>query len=221
MRNYIKQIEKAVQFGLPILMQNVSDQLDSILQLVIDKAIFKMNGVEDDQVFLVGVVCVRLRSAGRGNAKTEELTDENADTEFIKCVTTPPFSRSPVLVGRSSVISDGLISFHAFFSLLSEHFHFVAGIVAPSHSIGTHWETEITIRCSKYPLMSLNLTGTAFEAYTEKNTTTNESSGGEEAEEHIDLVWNKTEQDILQKHIYLKTTNRMFHFTIVSSFQTP
>ncbi|KAA3677673.1 dynein heavy chain, axonemal, partial [Paragonimus westermani] len=43
--NYLRTLENAVQFGMPVLMENVGEQLDPILEPILQRLIFKSQGV--------------------------------------------------------------------------------------------------------------------------------------------------------------------------------
>lgn len=44
--NYTRSLENAIQFGTPILLENVNEELDPVLDNVLLKATFKQQGVE-------------------------------------------------------------------------------------------------------------------------------------------------------------------------------
>ena len=44
--NYTRNLENAIQFGSPVLLENVNEELDPILDNVLLKATFKQQGVE-------------------------------------------------------------------------------------------------------------------------------------------------------------------------------
>ena len=44
--NYVRILENSIQFGTPVLMENVAEELDAILEPVLQKATFKQQGVE-------------------------------------------------------------------------------------------------------------------------------------------------------------------------------
>lgn len=44
--NYMRILENSIQFGYPILMENVYEELDPILEPVLQKLTFKQQGVE-------------------------------------------------------------------------------------------------------------------------------------------------------------------------------
>ncbi len=44
--NYSRTLENAIQFGTPVLLENVGEELDPILQPILLKATFKQGGVE-------------------------------------------------------------------------------------------------------------------------------------------------------------------------------
>ena len=41
---YIRSIENAIQFGMPVLLENIGEELDPILEPVLQKATFKQQG---------------------------------------------------------------------------------------------------------------------------------------------------------------------------------
>ncbi|KAF5404423.1 hypothetical protein PHET_02178 [Paragonimus heterotremus] len=43
--NYLRMLENAIQFGMPVLMENVGEQLDPILEPILQRLIFKSQGV--------------------------------------------------------------------------------------------------------------------------------------------------------------------------------
>ena len=43
--NFMRTLQNAVQFGLPVLLENVGEELDTALQPLLVKQIFKVNGV--------------------------------------------------------------------------------------------------------------------------------------------------------------------------------
>ncbi|KAF6778758.1 hypothetical protein AHF37_01583 [Paragonimus kellicotti] len=43
--NYLRTLENAIQFGMPVLMENVGEQLDPILEPILQRLIFKSQGV--------------------------------------------------------------------------------------------------------------------------------------------------------------------------------
>ncbi|XP_051969464.1 dynein axonemal heavy chain 3 [Xyrauchen texanus] len=44
--NYVRTLENAIQFGLPVLLENVGEELDAVLEPVLLKQTFKQQGVE-------------------------------------------------------------------------------------------------------------------------------------------------------------------------------
>ena len=44
--NYVRTLENAIQFGTPVMMENVAEELDPILEPVLTKSTFKQQGVE-------------------------------------------------------------------------------------------------------------------------------------------------------------------------------
>lgn len=44
--NYVRTLENAIQFGTPVLMENVGEELDPILEPILTKSTFKQQGVE-------------------------------------------------------------------------------------------------------------------------------------------------------------------------------
>ena len=44
--NYARTLENAIQFGAPVLLENIQEELDPILDNVLLKATFKQQGVE-------------------------------------------------------------------------------------------------------------------------------------------------------------------------------
>ncbi len=44
--NYARTLENAIQFGSPVLLENINEELDPILDNVLLKATFKQQGVE-------------------------------------------------------------------------------------------------------------------------------------------------------------------------------
>jgi dynein heavy chain len=43
--DYVRQLENAIQFGTPVLMENIGEELDSVLEPLLTKQVFKQNGV--------------------------------------------------------------------------------------------------------------------------------------------------------------------------------
>lgn len=44
--NYVRTLENCIQFGSPLLLENVGEELDAILEPVLQKLIFKQQGVD-------------------------------------------------------------------------------------------------------------------------------------------------------------------------------
>ena len=44
--NYMRSMENAIQFGTPILLENVGEELDPILEPILQKQTFKQQGVD-------------------------------------------------------------------------------------------------------------------------------------------------------------------------------
>ncbi|VEL33180.1 unnamed protein product [Protopolystoma xenopodis] len=44
--NYLRLLENAIQFGTPILLENVGEELDPVLEPVLQRMVFKMNGID-------------------------------------------------------------------------------------------------------------------------------------------------------------------------------
>ena len=44
--NYTRVLENAIQFGTPVLLENVSEELDPMLDNILLKSTFKQQGVE-------------------------------------------------------------------------------------------------------------------------------------------------------------------------------
>lgn len=44
--NYIRVLEVALQFGHPVLLENVGEDLDPVLEPILTKAVFKEGGME-------------------------------------------------------------------------------------------------------------------------------------------------------------------------------
>lgn len=44
--NYTRTLENAIQFGTPVLLENIAEELDPILQPILLKSTFKQQGVE-------------------------------------------------------------------------------------------------------------------------------------------------------------------------------
>lgn len=44
--NYLRTLENAIQFGTPVLLENVGEELDPILEPILQKLTFKQQGVE-------------------------------------------------------------------------------------------------------------------------------------------------------------------------------
>ena len=44
--SYVRTLENAIQFGNPVLLENVGEELDPVLEPVLTKATFKQQGVE-------------------------------------------------------------------------------------------------------------------------------------------------------------------------------
>ncbi len=43
--HFMRTLQNAVQFGLPVLLENVGEELDPALQPLLIKQVFKVNGV--------------------------------------------------------------------------------------------------------------------------------------------------------------------------------
>lgn len=50
--NYIRVLEVALQFGHPVLLENVGEDLDPVLEPILTKAVFKEGGMEVSVVLL-------------------------------------------------------------------------------------------------------------------------------------------------------------------------
>ena len=44
--NYVRTLENCIQFGSPLLLENVGEELDAILEPVLQKLTFKQQGVD-------------------------------------------------------------------------------------------------------------------------------------------------------------------------------
>lgn len=44
--NYMRTLENAIQFGTPVLLENIGEELDPILEPILQKQTFKQQGVE-------------------------------------------------------------------------------------------------------------------------------------------------------------------------------
>ena len=44
--NFIRSLENAVQFGTPLLLENVGEELDPVLEPLLLKQVYKQGGVE-------------------------------------------------------------------------------------------------------------------------------------------------------------------------------
>ncbi len=45
-QNYARILENAIQFGTPVLLENVGEELDAMLEPILLKSTFKQQGVE-------------------------------------------------------------------------------------------------------------------------------------------------------------------------------
>ena len=45
-QNYTRTLENAIQFGTPVLLENIAEELDPILEPILLKSTFKQQGVE-------------------------------------------------------------------------------------------------------------------------------------------------------------------------------
>ena len=45
-QNYTRSLENAIQFGTPVLLENIGEELDAILEPILLKSTFKQQGVE-------------------------------------------------------------------------------------------------------------------------------------------------------------------------------
>ena len=45
-QNYTRNLENAIQFGNPVLLENVAEELDPILEPILLKSTFKQQGVD-------------------------------------------------------------------------------------------------------------------------------------------------------------------------------
>ena len=43
---YVRALENALQFGLPVLLESIGEELDTILEPILQKLTFKQQGVE-------------------------------------------------------------------------------------------------------------------------------------------------------------------------------
>lgn len=50
--NYARTLENSIQFGTPVLLENINEELDPILDNVLLKATFKQQGVEVSRGYL-------------------------------------------------------------------------------------------------------------------------------------------------------------------------
>jgi dynein heavy chain len=50
-QNYARILENAIQFGTPVLLENVGEELDAMLEPILLKSTFKQQGVEVVFVF--------------------------------------------------------------------------------------------------------------------------------------------------------------------------
>lgn len=44
--NYVRTLENSIQFGYPVLLENVAEELDPLLEPILQKLTFKQQGVE-------------------------------------------------------------------------------------------------------------------------------------------------------------------------------
>ena len=49
--NYVRTLENAIQFGKPVLLENVGEDLDPLLEPILLKQTFKQQGVEVINLF--------------------------------------------------------------------------------------------------------------------------------------------------------------------------
>ena len=52
--NFIRALENSVQFGTPLLLENVGEELDPVLEPLLLKQVYKQGGVE---YLRIGVFC--------------------------------------------------------------------------------------------------------------------------------------------------------------------
>ena len=45
-KNYVRTLENSIQFGTPVLLENIGEELDAILDPILQKLTFKQQGVE-------------------------------------------------------------------------------------------------------------------------------------------------------------------------------
>jgi dynein heavy chain len=43
--DYVRKLENAIQFGTPVLLENIGEEVDSVLEPLLTKQIFKQAGV--------------------------------------------------------------------------------------------------------------------------------------------------------------------------------
>lgn len=55
--NYTRNLENAIQFGQPVLLENVGEELDPSLESILLKSTFKQQGVEVDILKILIVLC--------------------------------------------------------------------------------------------------------------------------------------------------------------------
>ena len=54
--NFIRTLENSVQFGTPLLLENVGEELDPVLEPLLLKQIYKQGGVEDLRIGMSGIL---------------------------------------------------------------------------------------------------------------------------------------------------------------------
>ena len=45
-KNYVRTLENAIQFGTPVLLESIGEELDALLDPILTKNIFKQQGVD-------------------------------------------------------------------------------------------------------------------------------------------------------------------------------
>ena len=54
--NFIRTLENSVQFGTPLLLENVGEELDPVLEPLLLKQIYKQGGVEYLRIGMSGIL---------------------------------------------------------------------------------------------------------------------------------------------------------------------